>query len=498
MIPAVGPDDARLIAHTHPSHWPLPAVGGRYNLVVLGGGPAGLVAAFGAAGLGARVAIVEKGLLGGDCLVSGCVPSKALLSAAHAAQAAREAGPLGVHAQVQVDFATVMARMRRIRADIAPHDSAERLRNAGIDVYFGPARFSGPDSVQVSTQNGDVNLQFHRALIATGARAAIPPIPGLADVGALTNESVFSLTECPGRLLVLGAGVIGCELAQAFARLGSRVEVVDLSERVLPREEPEAAALVGARLLRDGVHLHLGVGVERVERRGTETVVVLKNGEEIAGDALLVATGRVPNLELDLERAGVRYRKTGIEVDEQLRSSNPRIYAAGDVIGQAQFTHAADHHARLVLRNALFPVPGGRVSDLVIPRVTFTQPEVAAVGLSATEAAKDPSLRVYTVAVGDTDRARTDGESEGYARVIVDKKGQIRGATIVADAAGDLLAPLTLAITHKLTMGQLASTIVPYPTRGEVVSRLASAWNKERLTPTVAGLFRRWMAFTRG
>ncbi|HND30351.1 MAG TPA: FAD-dependent oxidoreductase, partial [Myxococcota bacterium] len=396
MIPPVGPDDDRLIAHTHPASWPLPTGGGRYNLVVLGGGPAGLVAAFGAAGLGARVAIVEKGLLGGDCLVTGCVPSKALLSAAHAAQAAREAGDRGVHAQVEVDFAAVMARMRRIRADIAPHDSAERLRNAGIDVYFGAAHFSGPDSVQVSTQHGDVGLQFHRALIATGARAAIPPIPGLAEVGALSNESVFSLTECPQRLLVLGAGVIGCELAQAFARLGSQVEIVDLSERVLPREEPEASRLVAARLSRDGVRLHLGVGVERVERRGDDTVVRLKNGTEIAGDRLLVATGRVPNLDLDLERAGVRYQKTGIEVDEQLRTSNPRIYAAGDVIGQAQFTHAADHHARLVLRNALFPVPGGRVSDLVIPRVTYTQPEVAAVGIPAAEAAKDPSLRVYT------------------------------------------------------------------------------------------------------
>jgi len=203
-------------------------------------------------------------------------------------------------------------------------------------------------------------------------------------------------------------------------------------------------------------------------------------------------------LELDLEQAGVRYQKTGVEVDDQLRTSNPRISAAGDVIGQAQFTHAADHHARLVLRNALFPVPGGRVSALVIPRVTYTQPEVAAVGIPAAEAAKDPTLRVYTVAVGDTDRARTEGETEGYAQVIVDKKGHIRGASIVAEDAGDLLAPLTLAITHKLTMGQLASTIVPYPTRGEVVSRLASAWNKERLTPTVAGLLRRWMVFMRG
>lgn len=496
MIDPVGPDDARLVAHTHPEGWPLVSPAGTYNLVVLGGGPAGLVAAFGAAGLGARVAIVEKGLLGGDCLVSGCVPSKAILRAAHAAQDARDAGALGVRTTVDVDFAAVMARMRRIRADIAPHDSAERLRSAGIDVFFGPARFTGADTVAVATTSGDVTLRFTRALIATGARAAIPPIPGLAAAGALTNETLFSLTERPRRLVVLGAGVIGCEMAQAFARLGSEVDVVDLADRVLPREEADASRIVAARMTADGVRLHLGAGVARVERRDDTTVVVLTTGVEIVGDTLLVATGRVPNLDLDLDRAGVRHSKTGIEVDAHLRTANPRIYAAGDVIGQAQFTHAADHHARLVLRNALFPTPSAKVADLVIPRVTFTHPEVASVGVRVDDA--DPSLRAYTVPIGDVDRARTDGESEGYARVLVDRKGHIRGATIVAADAGELLAQLTLAMTHKLTMGQLASTIVPYPTRAEVVSRLASAWNKERLTPTVAGIFKRWLAYSRG
>lgn len=493
----IRPDDShdqRLVANTHPADWPVATAKGTYNLVVLGGGPAGLVAAFGAAGLGARVALIEKGLLGGDCLVTGCVPSKAILRAAHAAQDAREAGSLGIHTTVDVDFAAVMERMRRIRADISPHDSAERLRAAGIDVFFGAARFSGPDTVTV----GDTTLTFARCLIATGARAALPLIPGLADAGALTNETLFSLTERPRRLVVLGAGVIGCEMAQAFARLGSEVVVVDRADRVLPREEADASALVAARLQKDGVALHLSATVTRVERRDDTRVLVLADGQELAGDQLLVALGRTPNLDLELARAGVRVGKAGVEVDDHLRTSNLRIYAAGDVIGQAQFTHAADHHARLVLRNALFPTPPGRVSRLVIPRVTFTHPEVAAVGASVEDAAKDPSLRVFTALLGDTDRARTDGESDGYATVIVDKKGRIHGATIVADDAGELLAPLTLAMTHRVTLGQLASTIHPYPTRSEVVFRLASAWNKERFTPTAAAVLGRWLRWTRG
>ncbi len=493
MILPDNPDDQRLKAHTAPADWVAPAGTGTYNLVVIGGGPAGLVAAFGAAGLGGRVALVERGMLGGDCLISGCVPSKALLRSAHAAQAARDAAELGVQTTVEVDFPAVMARMRRLRADIGPHDSAERLRAAGIDVFFGSARFAGPDTVQV----GDRTLHFARCLIATGARAAMPPIPGLVEAGALTNEELFNLTERPARLVVLGAGVIGCEMAQAFARLGSTVTVVDRVDRVLPREEPEASALVAARLARDGITLVLSAAVARIERADAARVVVLSDGRTLVGDALLVATGRTPNVDLDLDRAGVAVGKAGITVDDHLRTANPRIYAAGDVIGQAQFTHAADHMARIVLRNALFPSPPARVSALVIPRVTYTHPEVAAVGLSAQDAAADPTLTVYTVGIGDTDRGRTDGETEGYARVVVDGKGRIRGATVVGEAAGELLAPLTLAVTHRVTMGQLASTIHPYPTRSELVFKLASLWNKERLTPMAAKLLGGWLRFTR-
>lgn len=438
----------------------------RYNLVVIGGGPAGLVAAFAAAGLGAKVALVERHLLGGDCLIWGCVPSKALLRSAHVAASLRHASALGVSAEVSTDFGAVMARVRRIRAGIAPHDSAERLRSEGIDVFLGEARFTGRDRLKV----GDAELVFAKACIATGARAAMPPIPGLDTAGALTNEALFGLTERPRRLAIIGAGVIGTEMAQAFAGFGTEVTLIDFAERVLPREHPDASALVGAALERDGVTLRLGVGVASVSRDGDVRTVVLSDGATVDADQLLVAVGRQPNLDLDLERAGVAYGKRGIAVDANLRTTNPAIFAAGDVVGQAQFTHAADHHARLVIRNALF-AGRAKVDDLVIPRVTYTHPEVAAVGLSPEEAGE---LDVYRVGLDETDRGRTDGDEGDFIAVVADKKGRIHGATIVAEGAGELLAPVTLAMTHGLTLGQIASTIHPLPhaVRGAVQGRL--------------------------
>ncbi len=471
--------DQELVRLTHPDDWQAPTPADRYHLVVLGGGPAGLVAALGAAGLGARVALVEKGLLGGDCLVHGCVPSKAVLRAAHAVGAVKDAARFGVDAELRgVDVGAVMERMRSIRAGIAPHDSAERLKREGVDVFFGDGRFTGPDTVQA----GEHELRFLRCCIATGARAARPPIPGLDEVEVLTNEELFTLTEAPPRLTVVGAGVIGCEMAQAFARLGSEVTLVDVSDRVLIREEPDAARVVQQALAADGVRLRLGTGVERFEANGADKVAVLVGGERVAADAVLLAVGRAPNLDLDLDRAGVRFTRRGVAVDEQLRTSNPRIYAAGDVIGQAQLTHAADHHARIVLQNALF-FGRRRVSDLVIPRATYTSPELAAVGMTGAEAESNEALTAFTVGVGETDRGRTDGESEGFLRVWADGKGRIHGATLVGEHAGELLAPITLAMTHGLTLGQIASTIHPYPTRSELLFKAASAWNKGRLAP---------------
>ena len=494
MILADDPHDQALIAHTHPPGWMPVAPAPRYNLVVIGGGPAGLVAAFGAAALGAKVALVERELLGGDCLVTGCVPSKTLLRAAHAAQALREAHHLGLRATVEVDFAAVMERVRRVRAEMSVHDSAARLQRAGVDVFFGAARFVDAERVAV----GEQTLRFHRGLIATGSQADLPPIPGLAEAGALTHAQLFTLTRLPQHLLVLGGGVIGCEMAQAFARLGARVSLIEQHSRLLPREDPEASALLVARLREDGVSVYLGAPVEKVEREGEVRRVWLPDGQALTGDVLLVALGRRPNLDLGLKAAGVAFTDRGVTVDDHLATTNPRVYAAGDVIGQAAYTHAADHQARIVLRNALFPLGGARLSRLVIPRVTYTQPEIAAVGLSAEEASRDPALQVLRVAVGETDRARTDGEQSGFGTVIVDRQGRLRGALMVGEQAGELLAPLTLALTEGLTLGQLGRVITPYPTRSELVFKLASAWGRQRLTPRVAGLMRRYLSWVRG
>lgn len=492
------PDDQRLVAAVRPAHWVNPTPQGTYNLVVLGGGPAGLVAAFGAAGLGARVALVERDALGGDCLLHGCVPSKALLAVAHAAARVRAASALGISVPsgtVSVDAAAALDRLRRIRADIGPHDSAERLTREGVDVYFGEARFSGATTVSVA----GTELRFAKALIATGAHATIPDVPGLRALRPLTHQSLFDLTALPPRLTVLGAGVVGCELAQAFARLGSTVTLLDAADRVLSREDGEASRRVAHQLQADGVALHLGITVDRAEplgeHAGSGHRLCLADGRTVEGDALLVATGRAPNLDLDLARAGVASTPSGIEVDDTLRTTNPRVYACGDVLGHTQYTHAADHQARAVLRNALF-LGQARASSLVVPRVTYTDPEVAAVGLSAREAASRAEVSTFTATLEETDRGRTDGAS-GHCAVHTDPQGRILGACIVAADAGELLAPLTLAMTHGITLGQLAQTIHPYPTRSELLFKVASAYNRTRLTPRVKGWMARWLRLAR-
>jgi len=492
----VEPMDAHnqaLVGNAHPPDWVNPAPAERYNLVVLGGGTAGLVTAAGAAGLGATVALVERHLLGGDCLNYGCVPSKCLIRSARAAAAIRDAGRFGVHAggEVTVDFPAVMERMRQLRSRISDHDSAERLRDLGIDVFLGDAQFSGPDTVQV----GDATLRFARAVIATGARAVHPEIPGLAEAGFLTNETVFSLTALPRRLGVLGGGPIGSELAQAFARLGCQVTLIERLGHVLPREGPDAAEIVGRRFEADGVDVRTHSTVDRVTVSGAEKVLHFTQdgrAESVAVDAILVGAGRAPNVDgLGLDVVGVAYDpRGGVKVNDRLQTTNRRIYAAGDVCLKFKFTHTADAAARIVLQNALF---WGRKkqSALTVPWCTYTDPAVAHVGLYEADAdAKGIEVDTFLRRFEDVDRAVADGEEDGLVKVHVAKgTDRILGATIVAHSAGDMISEISLAMVAGVGLGTIAGVIHPYPTQAEAIKQVADAYSRTRLTPRLKKVF---------
>jgi pyruvate/2-oxoglutarate dehydrogenase complex dihydrolipoamide dehydrogenase (E3) component len=490
-----------LVSNVHPPDWANPEPAGRYNLVVLGAGTAGLISAAGASGLGARVALVEREFLGGDCLNVGCVPSKALIRAARAAAEVRDAHDygVGVPAGARVNFPAVMERMRRLRAALSPNDSAARYRGLGVDVFFGEARFAGPDAVEV----GGRVLRFRRAVIATGSRAARPDIPGLADAGFLTNETVFTLTELPPRLAVIGAGPVGCELAQAFARFGARVSLLGNRPQVMPREDPDAARIVEEEMRRDGVDLVLGCKVVRVAREGAEKVLHLECGgrpAQVRADAILVGVGRAPNVQgLGLEAARVAYdEKEGVRVNDRLQTTNRRIFAAGDICSRFKFTHAADAMARVVIQNALF-FGRARAGALVIPWCTYTDPEVAHVGLYEAEAkARGIDVQTFTEPMARVDRAVLDGDTDGFVKVHVRAGGdRILGATVVARHAGEMISELTLAMVGGLGLRTLARTIHPYPTQAEAIKRVADAYNRTRLTPFVKGLFRKWLAWMR-
>lgn len=489
-----------LQSNVHPIDWVNPVPQGRYNLVVIGAGTAGLVTAAGAAGLGAKVALVERGLMGGDCLNVGCVPSKALISVARRAASMRDAGGYGMESMSpSVDFAEVMQRMRRLRASISPHDSAKRFSELGVDVYFGQGTFTSSDSAIV----GDQTLNFNKAVIATGARPAELAVPGLRDAGYLTNESLFSLTELPRRLIVLGGGPIGCEMAQCFARFGAQVTLVDQASHILSREEDDAATIVQCAMQKDGVELVLGAKVIRVERDGSDrVVVVLREGEEtrIIGDQILVGIGRTPNLDgLGLEAVGVAsHPQHGIEVDDRLRTTNPKIYAAGDVCSKYKFTHSADFLARIVIQNALF-MGRAKASKLIIPWCTYTSPELAHVGIYPHEADKQGiQLCTFTQPLSGVDRAILDGEVDGFVRVYCMRgSDRILGATIVAAHAGDMIGEIVMAMKYRIGLGKIASVIHPYPTQAEAVRKLGDQFNRTKLTPTVKSLFTKWLRWTR-
>jgi pyruvate/2-oxoglutarate dehydrogenase complex dihydrolipoamide dehydrogenase (E3) component len=493
-LPPVEPLDESnrtLVANVHPADWPNPEPQGRYDLVVVGAGSAGLITAAVAAGLGARTALIERHYLGGDCLNVGCVPSKGVIRGARlVADARRAASELGLPLpeDAQPDFGRAMERMRRLRAQISHEDAAARYRDElGVEVFMGDARFLGKDSVEV----GGRTLSFKRAVIASGARAALPPIPGLDEAGARTNETIFNLTERPQRLGVIGGGPIGCELAQAFQRLGCQVVLMDMAPHVLPREDADAAAIVQERLLAEGVRLMLGVSIESVAKNGQEKMVHVSGAdagsESIHVDELLVAVGRAPNVEgLGLEEAGVAFDpRRGVEVDDFLRTSNPRIFAAGDVCMDWKFTHAADAAAKIVVQNALFALgPFGRkkLSNLVMPWCTYTEPEVAHVG--AYEHELTEGCDTYTVPLHEVNRAVLDGDDEGFVRVHVSPgKDRILGATIVASHAGEMISEVTLAMVSGLGLGRVREVIHPYPTQAEGIKRAAGQWVRTRLTP---------------
>ncbi len=501
----VAPLDAHnreLVANVHPPDHQNPTPAARYNLVVIGAGTAGLVTAAGAAGLGARVALVERHLLGGDCLNVGCVPSKCLIRSSRVVGELSRAAAYGVRVPgtPEVDFGAVMERMRRIRAGISHHDSVKRFSaELGVDVFLGEARFTASDTVDV----GGAKLRFARAVLTSGARAAEPAIPGLAEAGFLTNETVFSLTERPRRLAVIGGGPIGCELAQAFRRLGCAVTLLHDRDHVLDREDPDAAAVVQEAFRREGIELALEAVIERVERRGTEKVLVARvagKPVEVAVDEILVGAGRVPNVEgLGLETVGVRFDpRRGVEVDDRLRTTNPRIFAAGDVCMDWKFTHAADFAARIVIQNALF---FGRrtLSSLVMPWATYTDPEIAHVGLYEREArARGIEIDTFVRPLAEVDRAKADGETEGFVKVHVAKgKDRILGGTIVSAHAGELIGELTLAIVAGVGLSKLANVIHPYPTQAEALRQVGDLYNRTRLTPRVKALFSRLLAFRR-
>jgi len=489
-----------LMENVHPFDWANPEPKGRYNMVVVGAGTAGLVTAAGTAGLGGKVALIERELMGGDCLNVGCVPSKALIRSARTVADVRKAGRFGVQIPdgVTVDFPVIMERMRRLRAGISKHDSVRRFSGLGIGVFLGSAKFTAADTIEVDGKT----LKFARACIATGSRPLELPIPGLAEAGYLTNETVFSLTELPRRLGVIGAGPIGCELAQSFARFGSDVILVESMHGIMPNEDRRAADIVENIMNQDGVKLRCcGKNLEVRKQNDGIHLVVDSHGthyDEVV-DQVLLAVGRAPAVGgLNLEAAGVEYDKKGVKVNNRLQTTNRRIYAAGDICYPYKFTHIADATARVVIQNALF-FGRSKASVLTIPWCTYTDPEVAHVGLYPHEAEeKGMTVETITIEMNSVDRAILEGDDDGFLDVYV-KKGadKILGATMVSRHAGDMISEITLAMVAGVGLGTIAKTIHPYPTQAEALKKAGDAYNRTRLTSRVQNIFKTLLKWRR-
>jgi pyruvate/2-oxoglutarate dehydrogenase complex dihydrolipoamide dehydrogenase (E3) component len=452
-----------------------------YDLIVVGGGTAGLVTAAGSAGIGARVALIERDRLGGECLWNGCVPSKALIAASRAAHDAQEAVRFGVVAtSTELEFGRVMDWVREAQQRIAPHDSPEHFRSLGVDVIAGSARFTGDRTLDVDGKS----LSAKRIVIATGSKPAVPLIDGLEAVNYLTNETIFSLERQPKTLLILGAGAVGLELAQAFARLGTHVQVIEAAPQLLPREDHELAELLSDRLRSEGVEIHLDSAAELASQQSGRVQLHISgaNARVFEGDALLVATGRMPNLEsLDLAKAGVEVTKPGVVVDDTLRTTARGVWAAGDCIGPLRFTHVADYQARLVVRNAFFPFHS-KADYSVVPWVTFSEPELAHVGLTEREARErlGSDVRVWRREFNDVDRAIVDGNTDGLVKLITDRKGRIVGGHILGHGAGNMIGEVVLAMKHGISASALGNTIHAYPTYPEAIRQAAEGHRKSR------------------
>ena len=498
-------EDIERRGNVNPPDWRSPKPRPVYHLLVIGAGPAGLVAARAAAALGAHVALIERHELGGDCLNNGCIPSKSLIRTGRLLADMRNATNFGAvpPADMAFDFGAAMLRMRRITTRISRTDSAMNLAREGIHLFFGTARFTGADTVNVDGAADDaadcISLRFKKALIATGSRSMLPDIPGLAEAGFLTNETVFDLRVPPKSLLVIGGGPLGCELAQVFARFGARTIISHREPLFLPLEERDAAQMVSDALARDGVEIHLNSKATKVWSEDGQKLVELVNDGNTATvrvDQILTGIGRVPAVQgLNLEAAGVAYDAVaGVHVDDFLRTSNRRIFAAGDVCLAHQFTNSAEASARIVVRNALF-LGRQRVSALIIPWCTYTDPEVAHVGLYVKQARQRRiPVKTFTIPMHDVDRAIADSEEVGFVKIHVrEGSDKILGATIVARHAGEMINSVSLAMVAGIGLRKLATVVQAYPTQGAALKQAADACVRTRLTPLVFRLARWWL-----